>query len=250
MPTASLTAAAGPTPDLIYQLDARGRRRSPTTIAGRRASKPPATKGRKFPPDPPAVEDFSRLLEHCTPQRPGRIGELSALRLRALIVVLWRTGIRIGEALALEERDLHREDRMIVVRCGKNGKRRVVVMDEWGWKAIDPWLTARAKLNPGQIFCVLNGPTEGQAIHDSDVRRQLAELRKRAGVRRRCAAHQMRHAHAVDLSREGVPLLAIQAQLGHAHVGITQAYLRSIDAEEVLAPIAARKPPMMVLPTG
>jgi site-specific recombinase XerD len=138
---------------------------------------------------------------------------------------------------------------MIVVRCGKGGKRRLAMMDAWGWKAIQPWLAVRLKLRPGQIFCVLSGPTEGRGMHDSDVRRQLRELQDRSGVRRRVAAHQMRHSHAVDLQREGLDLLAIQAQLGHAHPGVTMVYLRSIAVEERLAPIGARKPPMMVLPT-
>ena len=58
----------------------------------------------------------------------------------------------------------------------------------------------------------------------------------------------MRHSHAVDLNREGVDLVTISTQLGHAHPGITMLYLRSIAVEEKLAPIAARRPPMMVLP--
>lgn len=186
MPAETLTGPTGTTPDLIYELDVRGHRRTPST----KPRRPPATKGRTLPPDP-----------------------------------------------------------LMIIRCGKGGKRRLVVMDAWAWKAIEPWLDARLALRPGQIFCVLDGPTEGRAMHDSDVRRQLCQLQLRSGVRRRVAAHQMRHSHAVDLQREGLDLLAIQAQLGHANPGVTMIYLRSIAVEERLAPIAARKPPMMMLPT-
>lgn len=237
MPTADpnrTTDAASAAPP--YQLDARGRRRSPTATTGHRLRKPPATKGRRFPPDPLPVEDFQALFAACVPLRPGRVGELSALRLKALIVVLWRTGVRISEALALEERDLNERDQMIVVRCGKGGKRRLVMMDAWGWKQCQSWFAARAELEPGQVFCVLSGPTEGRAMQTSDVRRQFGMLRKRSGVRRRVAAHQMRHSAAVDWRKEDLDLLTIQQQLGHANLGVTQLYLRSIAVEEVLAP--------------
>jgi integrase/recombinase XerD len=50
-----------------------------------------------------------------------------------------------------------------------------------------------------------------------------------AGVRRRFAPHQLRHAHALELAREGVPLLVIQRQLGHSNLGITSVYLQGID---------------------
>ena len=54
------------------------------------------------------------------------------------------------------------------------------------------------------------------------------------GVRRRFAPHQLRHAHAVEMSREGIPLLVIQRQLGYADLAIRSAYLRGIDDTEVI----------------
>jgi site-specific recombinase XerD len=50
-----------------------------------------------------------------------------------------------------------------------------------------------------------------------------------AGVRRRFAPHRLRHARAVELAREGVPLIVIQRQLGHGNLGITSIYLQGID---------------------
>ena len=65
-------------------------------------------------------------------------------RLRALIVVLWRGGLRIHEALALTEHDLDPRRGSLLVRNGKGGKRRRELgMDEWGWEQLRPWL-ARA----------------------------------------------------------------------------------------------------------
>jgi integrase len=60
-------------------------------------------------------------------------------------------------------------------------------------------------------------------------------------VRRRFAPHQLRHAHAVELAREGVPLNVIQRQLGHANLGTTSIYLQGIDTEEIIATVHARR---------
>lgn len=100
-------------------------------MPGFHTGRAPVTKGRSLPPDPPSVEDIVALLEQCKPLRAGRKAELSAMRLRALVIVLWRTGLRISEALALEERDLNRAELAVTVRRGKGGKRRISAMDEW-----------------------------------------------------------------------------------------------------------------------
>ena len=63
--------------------------------------------------------------------------------MRALIVVLWRAGLRISEALALAESDLDPRRGSILVRCGKGGKRREVGMDAWAWEQLTPWLELR-----------------------------------------------------------------------------------------------------------
>jgi site-specific recombinase XerD len=66
-------------------------------------------------------------------------------RLRALIVVLWRGGLRVQEALALGERDLDPRRGALLVRHGKGGRRREIGMDAWGWEQLQPWLVARVE---------------------------------------------------------------------------------------------------------
>lgn len=221
--------------------DARGYRRPLATLPGYHAGRVPATKGRTLPPDPPTVEEVARLLSGCPDTPAGR-------RLHALIIVLWRTGLRISEALALGESDLHPEDGSIIVRRGKGGKRRVSMMDTWGWKAIAPWLETRRDLPPGPVFCVVAGPTAGtRAWASTDVRKRLRQLAREVGIRKRIAPHQLRHAHAVELWREGIDLLAVQRQLGHARLDVTQLYLRSLAPTEVLAPIANRPGPVVTI---
>ena len=56
----------------------------------------------------------------------------------------------------------------------------------------------------------------------------------KAGVRRRFAPHQLRHAHAVEMAHEGVPLVVIQRQLGRANLGVTSIYLQGIDSAEII----------------
>lgn len=94
-------------------------------------------------------------------------------------------------------------------------------MDCWGWQQLDPWLAHRSTLPVGAVFCVLRGATRGGPCSRAGIRMQLGKTARAAGVRRRFAPHQLRHAHAVKMSREGIPLLVIQRQLGHADLGVT-----------------------------
>jgi len=118
-------------------------------------------------------------------------------------------------------------------------------MDRWGWTQLGPWLELRTRLPVGALFCVLRGPTRGRLCASAGIRGQLHRAAQAAGVRRRFAPHQLRHAHAVEMSREGVPLLVIQRQLGHADLGITSAYLRGIDNTEIIHAVHERPAPMI-----
>jgi len=162
-----------------------------------------------------------------------------------MIVVLWRAGLRVQEALALGERDLDPRRGSLLVRRGKGGRRREIGMDAWGWEQLAPWLAARLELPVGPLFCIIDGPTRGRSWSSAGVRVEFRRLAAQAGVRRRFAPHQLRHAHAVELAREGVALNVIQRQLGHANLGTTSIYLQGIDTEEIIATVHARRAPMM-----
>jgi site-specific recombinase XerD len=219
-------------------LDCAGRRRSPATLASFHVGRVPRNKGLRYPPDPPTVEEIIAVMNAAR-------GDSDGLRLRALIVVLWRAGLRISEALALLETDLDQQRGAILVRQGKGGKRREVGMDRWAWDQLKPWLEFRRNLPVGRLFCVLRGPTCGRPCAPAGIRAQLRNTAQTAGVRRRFAPHQLRHAHAVEMSREGVPLVVIQRQLGHADLGITSAYLRTIDNTEIIHTVHERPAPMI-----
>ena len=92
-------------------IDAAGRRRSPATMPEFRAGKPPRNKGQRYPADPPTVEEIVAVMRQAQRTRFGH-------RLTGLIVVLWRAGLRINEALSLTETDLDERRGSILVRHG------------------------------------------------------------------------------------------------------------------------------------
>jgi site-specific recombinase XerD len=198
----------------------------------------PRNKGRCYPPDPPSVEEIIAVMRAAGDERDG-------LRLRGVIVMLWRAGLRISEALSLNETDLDPDRGAVLIRHGKGDKRREVGMDRWGWAHLEPWLALRATLPPGALFCVLRGPTRGRPCAPAGIRCQLHHAAQQAGVRRRFAPHQVRHAHAVEMSREGISLIVIQRQLAHADLAITSRYLRGIDNTEIIQAVHDRPEPMM-----
>jgi site-specific recombinase XerC len=132
-------------PELL--LDRAGRRRSPATLPGFHAGHAPGNKGLRYPADPPKVEEIFAVMRIAGDGRHGR-------RLRGLIVIMWRAGLRIQEALALAEGDLDQRRGSLLVRRGKGGRRREVGMDAWGWEQLQPWLELRRELPVGQLLFV------------------------------------------------------------------------------------------------
>ena len=123
-------------------------------------------------------------------------------------------------------------------------------MDAWGWSALQPWLDQRATLPIGPLFCVIVGPTRGHRWSESAARLELHRTAIQAGVRRRFAPHQLRHAHAVELLHEGIPLPLIQRQLRHSHLSTTGTYLQGISSEEIISTVHARRAQMMHASAG
>jgi site-specific recombinase XerC len=107
--------------------NAVGHPRAAVTMPGYHVGRPPRNKGRRYPPDPPTVEEIIAVM-HAAGTSPDGI------RLRALIVVLWRAGLRISEALAIAETDMDARRGAVLIRHGKGDKRREVGMDAWAWE--------------------------------------------------------------------------------------------------------------------
>src|SRR5436309_3431302 len=117
-------------------LDCAGRRRPALVEPGHGRRRAPRNKGLRYPPDPPTVEEIIAVMRVAGDRPDG-------LRLRGVIVVLWRAGLRISEALALQESDLDQTRGAVLVRRGKGGKRREIGMDRWAREQLEPWLSIR-----------------------------------------------------------------------------------------------------------
>jgi site-specific recombinase XerD len=227
----------------IVAVDAAGRRRSPATLPGYLAGRAPRNKGMQYPADPPRAEEIILVMRQAGQDRHG-------LRIRALIGVLWRGGLRISEALALNETDVDPRRGSVMVRHGKGDKRREAGMDPFGFEQLAAWLAHRVLLPPGPLFCVIDGATRRRRWSASAARAELRQLAVDAGVRRRFAPHQLRHAHAVELAGEGVAINIIQRQLGHTDLGTTSAYLQGIDPSEIIDAVRFRRPPSISATAG
>ena len=227
----------------VELLDAAGRPRSPATIPGYRRGFVPRNKGLRYPADPPRIEEIIAVMRTAGPAVHGH-------RVRALIVILWRAGLRINEALTLAETDLSRPaGRSSFVMAKAASAARSVWTNGVGSRSshgvgtAPHFLSARSYASSAVRHAVGAGRRRG-------ARAELRRLAAAAGVRRRFAPHQLRHAHAVEMAREGVPLPVIQRQLGHAHLDVTSTYLQGIDMTEIINTVHARRAPMIPASAG
>jgi hypothetical protein len=156
-------------------LNAAGRRRSPVTLPGYLAGRPPRNKRLRYPPDPPTVEEIVVVMRAAG-------DDIHGARLRALLVLLWRAGLRINEALTLSEHDLDPRLGAILIRHGKGSRRREVGMDPWGWEHLRPWLELRMRMPVGPLLCVIHGRTRGRPWASDAARARLRRVAAKAGV--------------------------------------------------------------------
>ena len=171
--------------------------------------------------------EIEKILRSCSRRAP------TGVRNAALITLLWRTGLRISEALALREKDLDLDAQTLVVQHGKGDKRRVIGVDAGTVAVLERWIAVRRKRKlprSSVIFCTL----QGDQIDSSYVRHLLPRLARKAGIEKRTHAHALRHRHAVDLVQEGAPLTTVQALLGHSSAATTSRYLTRIGASEAV----------------
>src|SRR5689334_11147026 len=162
----------------VPPLDCAGRRRSPATLPGYHAGRPPRNKGRRYPPDPPTVEEIIAVMRTAGAGPDG-------VRLRALIVVLWQAGLRIGEALALSETDLDARRGAVLIRHGERRQASGGGNGQLAWQRLEPWQQLRVRFPVGPLFCVIHGPTAGRTWEPASARRQLGRTAAAAAVRRR-----------------------------------------------------------------
>ncbi len=199
----------------------------------------PANKGKRYPAEPLTPAEVQALIGVISGNRP------LASRNRALVAVLWRSGLRVSEALALHPRDVDEAEGTVRVRNGKGKTDRVAVIDSEALAHLRAWTELRRRLGINgrhPIFCsVAEGTTRkaGHRLDTSYVRRLLPKLAARAGIDKRVHAHGLRHSHATELVAAGVPLHVIAGQLGHASTATTDAYLAKLMPSDRIAVLRA-----------
>jgi integrase len=183
------------------------------------------------PPEPLAPHEVRALLEACGG------GSLTAIRNHALLVVLWRAGLRCAEALALRPSDVDFGAGTIRVRFGKGRRARTVGVDDAALAVLSVWVETRSAAGAGPsgpLFCSVRVDRFGKPMSPRYVRAMVTRLAVRAGVQHRVHPHGLRHTHAVELRREGWPVPEIARQLGHSSIATTQTYVDHLYPAEVI----------------
>jgi integrase/recombinase XerC len=145
----------------------------------------------------------------------------AAARGRALLELLYGTGIRCAEAVALDVHELDMDARMLRV-LGKGRKERIVLFGRPAQQALAAWLAERARLKPRSDALFLNA--RGGRLSDRSVRALVARRVKQVALEKRCSPHTLRHSFATHLLLRGADLRAIQELLGHSSLSTTQRY--------------------------
>ena len=194
----------------------------------------PANKGRKLPPERLTSEDVRALLGACSATAP------TGIRNRALVVTLYRAGLRLEEALALVPADVDVAAGVIHVGRRTATHVRDAGIDAGALGFVRKWLRVRTSLGVGAdapLFCTLSGGR----IHPAYVRQLLPRLAEKAGIDKRVHAQGLRFTHAAELAAEGMPAELIQAQLGHGSLASTDRYLRQMCAAERIDALQRRE---------
>jgi len=163
-------------------------------------------------------QEIAALLSRPDPRTaPGR-------RDRAMLELLYATGLRVSELVSLGVNDVNLETRVLVAR-GKGNKERIVPIGAPAADAVKAYLAgARERLLRGRRSRDLFVTPRGGRMTRQGFAKLLGRHVRAAGIRRRVSPHKLRHAFATHLLEGGADLRAVQAMLGHADVSTTQIY--------------------------
>lgn len=171
----------------------------------------------------PTRRDMRRLLAEPD------ISTGAGLRDRAVIEVLYSSGIRVSELCRLDIDDVDLCGGFVRVLRGKGGKDRVVPLGHRAGAAVRDYL--RCARNPPRDGRGRNGlplflGAQGRRIQPPAVERAVRDCARRAGIAMRLTPHSLRHAFATHLLQGGASIVHVQRMLGHASLTSTQIYLR------------------------
>ena len=189
----------------------------------------PPNKGRKYPAEVLTPGEVAAVIGRCSPMAP------TGIRNRALLTLLYRSGLRVSEALALRPGDVNLATHSVRVLHGKGGKATTRGFHPSATDALARWIDVRRQLGRGPLFCTL----QGGPISDQYVRNLLHRLGGRAGIDKRVHPHGLRHTFAWELEQAGVPVTVISALLGHSSIAVTARYLNHLSNHQAVSALAA-----------
>jgi integrase/recombinase XerD len=173
---------------------------------------------------------LAKAREHADDATQPTAARLRASRLLCLLEVVYATGLRVSELVALPASAARRDQKMLVVR-GKGGKERLVPLNQAAKRAIAEYLKLRAEAgrdaNSKWLF-----PSFGETGHLSrqHFARDLKALGAASGIaNERLSPHVLRHAFASHLLHNGADLRVVQTLLGHADISTTQIYTHVLE---------------------
>lgn len=176
----------------------------------------PPKVGEKLP-DTLTIDEVGKLLDACPDESPAQ------LRDKALLEVLYATGARISELLALVVDDIA-ETRDFIKVTGKGDKQRVVPVGGAAQRALEAYLVrGRPALTTGKSHAVFLNK-RGGALSRQSSWTIIKDAASRAGLDKAISPHTMRHSFATHLLEGGADVRTVQELLGHASVTTTQIY--------------------------
>lgn len=142
--------------------------------------------------------------------------EILHARDRALLAVLYATGIRVSECAGILLEDIRNDDRTVLIR-GKGSKQRLVPLGDVAWKELERYLACRAH----EAHLWLNA--RGTPLSRQTIWKVIGNLAGQAGIPK-LSPHVLRHSFATHLLAEGMGLRSLQKLLGHSDLGTTEKY--------------------------
>ena len=157
----------------------------------------------------------------------------SQIRDKAVLEVLYATGMRIGELVNVEVYHVDLKDQVIYIRKGKGKKQRVVPLGKtachWLWEYLEKIRPHYAKKNPKERRLFLTN--SGRLLTGNNIRAFLRYYCKKAGINKTISPHTFRRTCATHLIQQGADIRYVQQLLGHTYLKTTQYYTKVLPVE-------------------
>ena len=191
----------------------------------------PPNKGKQYPAEPLSPDEVSAIIGACSRRAP------TGIRNRALLTLLYRSGLRVSEILAVRPSDVDLAKHSIRLLDTKSGHAQTRGYHPSADDALARWLDTRKAIGikNGRLFCTL----EGGPVSDDYVRGLLKRLARKAGIEKRVHPHGLRHTFAVELEAAGTPVTTISKLLGHSSVAVTARYLDHLTNSQAVAALGS-----------